>query len=88
MGARQVLGYFCTGLLSLGTLGIIAFALRDRNLDRVRKARKDLVWLVVLIVSILALMDVLLPENSWLRCLVIPIFFFGGYYVFYDAFVR
>jgi hypothetical protein len=88
MGARQVLGYFCRGLVFLGTLGIIAFALRDRNLDRVRKYRKDLFWLMALIVFIMVLMETLLPENSWLRCLVIPIFVFGGYYIFYDAFIR
>jgi hypothetical protein len=53
--------------------------------DRIVRARKNMFKLMALLVFF-----VVLGEIVWspIKLLVIPIFFFGGWYIFYDAFIR
>lgn len=86
MGAKQVLGCGFMGLVFLGTLGLTVFVSRDKN--RFRKYQRNFYWFGALLIVTFLLMEVLLPENSWLKLLIVPIFFFGGYYIFYDAYIK
>ncbi len=74
------------GLLFLGYLGYLAFLWKRR--DRFGKYQKNFVLFMVLFFFIAGLMEVLLPRNCCLKLLIIPIFGFGGYYIFYDAFLK
>lgn len=86
MNAKLILACGFVGLLLLALLGEIRFVMR--NPDRFLRYRKNLFVFMALLVFISVLMDVLLPDNCWLNLLIIPIFAFGVYYIFYDAFLK
>jgi predicted membrane metal-binding protein len=86
MGVEQTLVLVFVGLLFLGNLGLIVFITRDKK--RFRKYRRNMYLFCAFLFSISLLMKVLLPENCCLGLLIIPIFFFGPCYIFYDAFIK
>jgi hypothetical protein len=74
----QVLGLILLGLLAYGYLRFVIFVTREKS--RLRRYRRNHFLLMVLIGILILLMELLLPQNSCLRLVIIPVIVFGAYY--------